>query len=133
MPRGGLDPLGNGLGTANNKKKIDMSMMSKAVANGNQGKMPQVKKTMDITYRQMVLDGKFDPNDGAKVYIDETCTGTFKTGAKEAKIISSDPKINAKKATVQGTTVVGQEGNIKVEIPSDVKCAGPVCALFPQV
>lgn len=132
MPNGGLDPKANGLGTNNNKVKVTMDMMAKAVTDGGPGPMPQVKKEITITYRQMVVDGQFDTTKGAQVLIDPTATGTFKTGAVNAKIMDVPAAINMKKAVGKGT-VVGQEADFKVEIPDDLKCTGPVCSFLPSL
>lgn len=125
MPRGGLGVTTDGLGTLNGKKAITMDMMSKAVTDGGPGPMPQVKKEISITYRQMVVDGQFDPANGATVLIDPTATGTFSSGTVAAKIGEVPAAINMKKAVGSGT-IVGQEAVFKVTVPDEVKCTGPV-------
>lgn len=116
----------NGLGTLNAKQKITMDMASKAIS-ATPGPMPQVNKILTITYRQMVLDGTFSEAAGSKVLIDPTATGTFETGAVEAKILGTIPgDITEKQPSIQGTTVVGQDAKFQVQIPDGLVCTGPV-------
>lgn len=100
-----------------------MDMMQKALSNAGSPGVPVVNKQIKIKYVQMVIDGGF--NAGSQVLVDETGTGDFKN-AKKATIVSTDPTIQQKKATVPGTTVVGAEGTITATIPPDTVCKGPV-------
>jgi hypothetical protein len=120
----------NGLGTLNGKTKVTLDMAQKAIDLGGAGQMPQVAKTMDITYRQMVVDGRFDPARGAVVLIDPTATGNF-ANAVEAKVVSAPPVV--KQANIKGTTVVGQDMAMKVEIPDSVTCTGPNGACLMRI
>lgn len=118
------DPTANGLGTLNQKKKVTMDMLDDALANAASTQLPQVNKQLNITYRQMVLDGRFDVNRGARVLVDTTASGNFKN-AVEATINQPESIQVIKQPTFRGTTVVGEDFPISVTIPDSVQCTGP--------